>query len=149
MPRMKLVALNRYQHIFETIVEVTDINYGKHLGNDTLVGMLHRARVHFLHRIGAHENNLGDGETGIVLADLVVNYKGEGFLFDPLKIENSIGELHPKGFRMFHRVTTGHSRLIALAEVGIVAFNYRTRKVARIPASFISKVESLQTHPDT
>ncbi|MFH1993041.1 MAG: thioesterase family protein [Pseudomonadota bacterium] len=148
MPRSKLVPLNHYQHIYETMIEVTDLNYGNHMGNDVLVGIIHRARVHFLKRLGAAENDLGDGKTGIVLADLVVNYKGEGFLFDPLVVESSIGELQSKGFRMFHRIATAEKRLIALAETGIAAFDYHQRKVARIPEAFIYRLATLETRSD-
>ena len=122
MPRIKLDPQERYQHTYETTIEVTDLNYGNHMGNDALVGIIHRARVHLLQRLGAGETNLGDGKTGILLTDLAVNYKGEGFLFDKLIVESTIGELRPKGFRMFHRITTEQNRLIALAETGIVAF---------------------------
>jgi acyl-CoA thioesterase FadM len=48
-----------------------------------------------------------------------------------------------KGFRMFHRITAAQGRLIALAETGIVAFNYHKRKVTRIPESFVSKISDL------
>jgi acyl-CoA thioester hydrolase len=138
--RVKLAPLDHYQNIYKTTVEVTDINYGNHLGNDALVGMVHRARVHFLHWLGASENDLGDGKTGILLADLIVNYKEESFLFDKLSVESSIGEVRSKGFRMFHKITAEHGRLIALAETGVVAFDYQKRKVARIPESFVSKI---------
>ena len=140
MPRIKLDPQERYQHTYETTIEVTDLNYGNHMGNDALVGIIHRARVHLLQRLGAGETNLGDGKTGILLTDLAVNYKGEGFLFDKLIVESTIGELRPKGFRMFHRITTEENRLIALAETGIVAFDYHKRKVAPIPESFVSKI---------
>ena len=143
MARIKLIPLDHYQHVYETAVEVTDLNYGNHLGNDALVGIIHRARVHFLHWLGASENNLGDGKTGILLGDLIVNYKGESFLFDKLGVESSIGEVRSKGFRMFHRITAAQGKLIALAETGIIAFNYHERKVARIPESFVSKISDL------
>jgi len=141
--RVKLAPLDHYQSIYETTVEVTDLNYGNHLGNDALVGIIHRARVNFLNRLSASENNLGDGQTGIILADLIVNYMGESFLFDKLSVESSIGEMRSKGFRMFHRITAAQGRLIALAEIGIVAFDYHQRKVARIPESFVSKIKDL------
>lgn len=143
MARIKLAPLDHYPYYYETNVEVTDLNYGNHMGNDSLVGIIHRARVHFLHRLGASEQNLGDGKTGILLTDLIVNYREEGFLFDKLSVESSIGEMGSKGFRMFHRITANKGRLIALAETGIVAFNYRERKVVRIPEIFVSKVSDL------
>ena len=143
MARIKLARLDQYQSVYETSIEVTDLNYGNHLGNDALVGIIHRARVHFLQRLGASENNLGDGKTGILLADLVVNYKGEGFLFEKLGVESSIGEVRSKGFRMFHRIIAEQGRLIALAEAGIVAFDYHKRNVVRIPEPFFSKISNL------
>jgi len=144
LPRIKLIPLDRYQHTYNTTVEVTDLTYGNHMGNDSLVGIIHRARVHFLGRFGASEKDLGDGKTGIVVADLVVNYKGQGLLFDPLIVESSIGEVHPRGFRMFHRVSTEQNRLIALAETGIVAFNYQETVLARIPEQFLISLENLE-----
>ena len=143
MARVKLTPLDHYQNIYETTVEVTDINYGNHLGNDALVGIIHRARVHFLHWLGASENDLGDGKTGILLADLIVNYREESFLFDKLSVESSIGEVRSKGFRMFHKITAEQGRLIALVETGLVAFNYQKRKIARVPESFVSKIRKL------
>lgn len=141
MARVKLSPLDHYQNVYKTTVEVTDLNYGNHLGNDALVGIIHRARVHFLHWLGASENDLGDGKTGILLADLIVNYKEESFLFDKLSVESSIGEVRSKGFRMFHKITGGQGQLIALVETGVVAFDYQKRKVARIPESFVSKIK--------
>ena len=143
MARVKLAPLDHYQSIYETTVEVTDLNYGNHLGNDALVGIIHRARVHFLHRLSVSENDLGDGKTGILMADLIVNYMGESFLFDKLCVESSIGEMRSKGFRMFHRITVLQGRIIALAETGIVAYNYQKRKIAGIPKSFVSKITDL------
>lgn len=143
MARVKLTALDRYQSIYETTVEVTDLNYGNHLGNDALVGIIHRARVHLLHQLSASEHDLGDGKTGILMADLIVNYIGESYLFDKLSVESSIGEVRSKGFRMFHRIKTPQGRIIALAETGIVAFNYPKKKITRIPESFVSKISEL------
>jgi len=141
--RVKLVPLDHYKGFYETTVEVTDLNYGNHLGNDALIGIIHRARVHFLHQLRASENNLGDGKTGILVTDLIVNYLGEGFLFDKLCVESSIGEVRSKGFRMFHRITAPPDRIIALAETGIVAFNYHKRNISGIPESFVSKISDL------
>jgi acyl-CoA thioesterase FadM len=89
------------------------------------------------------EKDLGDAKTGIVLTDLVTNYKAEGFLFDRLVVESSIGEVYPKGFRMFHRVSTKDNRLIALAEVGVIGFNYKKRGLAKLPEQFLSSCAKL------
>ncbi len=38
-------------------VRISDINYGNHLGHDSLVSLLHEARVRFLRHLGYTELN--------------------------------------------------------------------------------------------
>jgi acyl-CoA thioesterase FadM len=85
-----------------------------------------------LRSIGVSEADLGDGQTGIIMSDLVVNFRAEGFMFDELLIDTHIGEFSRTGFRIFHRVTKGKT-LIALAETGITTFDYTSRKIAPVP----------------
>ena len=135
MPRIKLQSLERYQHQYRTEIRVTDLNYGNHLGNDALIGLLHQARVRFFRDMGLGEIDLGDGKTGVTMSDLAVNYRNEGFLFDELLIESSITEIQNSGFRVVHCIRSDKT-VLALAEVGIVAFDYSKRRPARLPEEF-------------
>ena len=89
----------------------------------------------FLNPSGLSEGNLGDGRTGIIMTDFVVNLKAEGFMFDNLEVYTHIGELTKNGFRFFHKVTRG-ATLVALAEAGFLAFDYTAGKVTRVPETF-------------
>lgn len=135
MPRTKLQPLTEYQHQYRTEIRVTDLNYGNHLGNDALIGLLHQARVRFFRDMGVGEIDIGDGKTGVTMSDLAVNYKNEGFLFDELLIESSITEIQNSGFRVVHCIKSDKS-VLALAEVGIVAFDYSKRRPVRLPDEF-------------
>ncbi len=141
MPRVKLQEQSCYEFRYEVTLQVRDINYGGHLGNDALVGLLHEARINLLSRLGCSEMNLGDGQTGMIMGDLVVNFREEGFMLDQLQIDSHIGEMSQRSFRIFHRITKGDN-LLALAETGLVTFNYARRAIAPIPAAFI---EALNT----
>jgi acyl-CoA thioesterase FadM len=142
MPRIKLQEQPAYEFHYEVTVQVRDINYGGHLGNDALVGLLHEARIHLLYQLGLSEKNLGDGQTGLVMADLDVNFIGEGFLLETLCIESHIGEIAGHGFRIFHRITKA-DKLLALAETGLVTFDYAKQKVASLPTSFRRALDRL------
>src|SRR5689334_1804727 len=76
--------------IFNTMLEVRiyDINYGNHLGHDSLVSMLHETRVRFLKHLGYSELNI-DG-LGLLMTNLIVNYTGEAFLSDVISIKIGI-----------------------------------------------------------
>ena len=138
MPRLKLEALDNYpfQHSFE--VRVTDLNYGQHLGNDALVGLIHSCRVRLLTNLGFSEEAIGT-DTGIIMADLAVSFQSEAFLHDTLIIASSFQEIKNSGFRLYHRVTRDET-CIALVESGFVAFDYAQRRTTRLPQTFVEKI---------
>jgi acyl-CoA thioesterase FadM len=136
MPRVKLSEQQVYEFRSSLQVRPQDINYSGHLGNDSLISLVGAARASLLHSMGLSELDLGDRQTGIIITDLIVNYKAEAFLFDDLLIETHIDEVGPKGFRMFHRVTRA-AKLIALVETGFVTYNYATKKSSPVPISFL------------
>jgi YbgC/YbaW family acyl-CoA thioester hydrolase len=115
MPRTKLHEQQWYRFSFIIRVQPRDINMAGHVGNENIVALVGTARSEMFLEMGFSELDLGDGETGIIMSDLVVNYKAEASMFDELLIETQVGELNRKGFRMFHRVTKGRT-LIALME---------------------------------
>lgn len=120
-----------------------DINYGGHLGNDAIVTLFGNARASMYHAMGFSEGNLGDGENGTIMSDLVVNYKSEGFVFDEIRIDSHIGELAAGNFRIFQRIVRGDT-VIALAETGIVVFNYSKHRIGRLPDVFAAKLEEIK-----
>src|SRR3972149_7069951 len=122
MQRIKLQEQSYYVFHYEVILQPKDINYGGHLGNDTLISLINVARVNLLQSLGFSEMDFGDGETGIIMVDLAVNYKAEAFLFDILRIDSHIGEKTRSSFRIYHRVTR-EEKMIALVETSLTTFN--------------------------
>lgn len=125
-----------YEFHYTTRLEPRDINYGGHLGNDALVSLAGSARAHLFHSLGLREIDLGDGHTGIIMSDLAVNFREEGFMFDAIVIDTHIGEFGSNRFRLFHRVTKGDI-VVALVETGLKTFNYTAREVAPVPEAFL------------
>lgn len=136
MPRIKLVEQHEYKFTHTLNVRISDLNPASHVGAPELIGIIHEARVHFLKELGANEGNLGDGETGIIMADMAINFRSEAFLFDELKIHVHIDEMGANSFRFFYRVVKGGT-LIALAETGFVAFSFLRREKSTVPDCFI------------
>jgi acyl-CoA thioesterase FadM len=136
MPRTKLTEQPVYESCYPITLQPRDINYGGHLGVDSLVSIVGTARAYIFKSAGLSETNLGDSRTGIIMMDLVVNLKAEGFMFDSLEVYTHIGEFTKNGFRFFHKITRGNS-IIALAEMGFLTFDYAARKVTTIPESCI------------
>jgi acyl-CoA thioester hydrolase len=136
MPRIKLTEQETYEFQFPLQVGPQDVNHAGHLGNDNLISLVGTARAYLFRSLGLSELDLGDGQTGIIITDLAVNYRAEAFMFDELLIETRIGEVVEKGFRMFHRIRKD-TKLVALVETGFVTYNYAAKTTAPVPPSFL------------
>ena len=141
MPQVRLLEREVYEFQSPIQVRPQDINFSGHMGNDNLVSLVGAARALLFHSLGFSEMDLGDGQTGIIITDMVVNYKAEAFMFDELLVDTHIGEVSQRGFRMFHRIRRG-AVLIALVETGFLAYNYAGKKTVPVPAAFLNCLES-------
>ncbi len=142
MPRIKLALQPDYPFTCDIQVRVGDLNYGGHVGNAELVRIVHDARVELFRAMGVREGDLGDGKTGIITDDLVVNFQSEAFLGDPLTVGCTFGEVGQAGCRIHYHVTKA-GKTVAMAETGIVAFNYTARSVTFWPREFKQQATAL------
>lgn len=142
MPRIKIELPQKFIFKTELALRITDINYGGHLGNDSLLSIIHEARVRFLNHLGYSESNL-EGN-GIIMIDAAIQYKSEGFYGDSLIIEIDVNGFSGIGCDFVYRITNkSNGKVIALAKTGIVFFNYEKRKTVSVPSEFALKIESL------
>lgn len=141
MARIKLQFPEHILSSVEVRVRITDINYGNHLGNDAMVSILHEARVLWLQQLGYTEMNI-EGHS-IIMSDLYINYLKESFYGDLLKIELGVDVVSAAGFELCYRISCHRDEkeiLIAIAQTGILFFDYHNRKVVPLPPAFKSKL---------
>ncbi len=137
MPRVKLAPLPAYSFACEIAVRTTDINYGGHLGNDRLLALVHEARVAYLASRGWSE--LSCGGVALIMGDAVLHFRNEARAGDMLHFEVACGEPTRTGFRIFYRVTRPEDgALIALAETGMICFDYETRRMLSVPDAVLA-----------
>ena len=123
-------------------VRITDLNYGNHLGNHALLGMVHEARMRFIKFCG-YESELDFGGTALIMADSAIVYKAEGFYSDVLQIDVTPAELHKYGFELYYRISNKQTGVeVAQAKTGMLCFNYQTRKVAAMPDALKHQFET-------
>lgn len=114
-------------------VRINDINYGGHLGNDSLLSILHEARLQMLVANGLSE--LEAGGHGLIMAEVVIAYKGEAFHGDVLAVRIYSENISRYSFDLLYEVTTvreGQRIQVAEARTGMVCFDYRPRKVCEM-----------------
>jgi acyl-CoA thioesterase FadM len=115
-------------------VRVTDLNYGNHLGNDAVLGMVHEARVRWFASMGYSELEV-EG-VGILMADCAIVYKSQGFLGERLTVAVAVGTFSRTGCDLFYRLTKADGTELARAKTGIVFFDYQAQAVRVVPEGF-------------
>lgn len=141
MARIKVALPESFSVTVELPLRITDLNYGNHLGNDALVSLLHEARVQFLQRMHLTEFDPAT-RRGLIMADLAVEYKGEGFYGDVLLVHMAATDLHKYGFDVVYQVQTTTGRAIARAKTGMLCFDYTARKLTELPAEAAARLQS-------
>ena len=75
MNRIKINLPEIFSFSTTILIRVTDLNYGAHVGNDTVLSIIQEARQQYLLSKGYEELNI-DG-LGLIMADAMVEYKKE------------------------------------------------------------------------
>lgn len=116
------------------LVRITDLNYGGHVGNDSVLSFLHEARVRYLHSLDYTEFDFGGA--GLIMSDAAVAFKREMFYGQVLLV--SIAPANPgrAGFDLIYKVeseTPEKTELYATAKTGMVCFDYEAKKIVAVP----------------
>ncbi|GIW48484.1 MAG: thioesterase [Deltaproteobacteria bacterium] len=137
MARIKIELPQEFDFSTEIPLRISDINYGGHLGHDSVVSLTHEARVRFLREYGYSELNIEGW--GLIVSDLVVIYRSEAFYGETVKIDIAVCDFNKYGCDLVYRITDKETqREIARAKTGIVFFDYATKKVVNVPEKFKS-----------
>ena len=135
MVREKLELPLTFPFATEFQVRIDDVNYGGHLGNASVLTVVHEARLRFLSDFGFSEKDV-DG-VGMIMSDAVLIFKAEAFHWDVLVVEVAVANIGRHGCDFLYRITrTKDAKEIARAKTGLVFFDYERRKVARTPNKF-------------
>lgn len=133
MARIKLTMPQGCIARLEVPIRITDINYGNHLGNGAVVNILHEARMQWLHGHGYTELDVAG--CGLIMADLAVEFKAEGFYGDNVQVAMACGDIGRVGFDLYYTLSVnrnGNSTLLALAKTGMVCYDYPNKKVTPV-----------------
>jgi len=140
MSRIKISMPETILFSTQINVRITDINYGNHLGNDSVLSIAHEARVQFLKSLDYSELDIESA--GIIMNDAAIVYKAEARYGDKLQIDIAVDDFSRKGCDFFYHIKNDKQQTVAIVKTGIIFFDYEKRKPVRIPAEFLVKTKS-------
>lgn len=143
MPRTKLVLPEHFSFTTDIPVRITDLNYGGHVGNDSVLSLIHEIRVQFLQSHGYTELNLNG--VGLIMADVTIEFRSELFYGDVLRASVAPAEFSRVGFDLYYKLEKqAGERWIAVsnARTGMVCYDYKAKKIAAVPKEVMNKLLS-------
>ncbi len=133
MARIKLEIPDFFSFSTSLAVRITDLNYGAHVGNDTVLSLIHEARMQFLQSLGYSELNF-EG-TSLIMSDVAIEFKREILYGDTLTISVAASTFSRVGFDLFYKlenIAGTANRVVALAKTGMVCYDYSSKKVSQL-----------------
>ncbi|HTI93250.1 MAG TPA: thioesterase family protein [Puia sp.] len=143
MPRTKLLLPENFNFSSNIPVRITDLNYGGHVGNDSILSLIHEIRVQFLRHHGYDELNLAG--VGLIMADVTIEFKYELFYGEILRASVAAAEFSRVGFDLYYKLEKqiGEKWVsVTHARTGMVCYDYSLKKIAAVPKEVCSKLLS-------
>lgn len=139
MSRIKIGLPSRFVFSTQIPLRIDDINYGAHLGHDSVLTLTHEARVRFLAKHGYTEGDI-EG-VGIIMGDAGITYSSEAFYGDVIEISIGIGEYGNNFLELVYVLMNEKSgKEVARVKTSLVFFDYEKRKTVRMPEEFLNKI---------
>ena len=140
MNRIKLSLPELFAFSINMQIRVTDLNYGGHVGNDTVLSLLQEARQQFLASKGFKELDI-EG-FGLIMADAVVEYKKEMLYGNQIRIWVIATDFDKMGFDIFYKIellSDNNSVIAVKAKTGMMLYDYTLNKKASLTDEIIQK----------
>ena len=78
MARIKILLPDKFSFSTSIPIRITDLNYGGHVGNDSILSLIHEARMQFLNEFGFTEMEFGG--VSLIMSDVAMEFKNEIFM---------------------------------------------------------------------
>ncbi|MEO5945717.1 MAG: thioesterase family protein [Chitinophagaceae bacterium] len=143
MARIKIAVPEQFSFSCQIPVRITDINYGGHVGNDTILTIAHEARMQFLNSLGFTEMNFGG--PGMIMADAAIEFKNELFYGETVIASVAVTAISKIGFHLIYKLekeTEGNTKIVAIAKTGMICYDYTTKKITAIPETALAKIST-------
>ena len=141
MARIRIELPDKFFFTTTIPVRITDLNYGNHVGNDSILSIIHEARVQFLKHFGLEELKFDGVE--LIMSDVAIEFKSELFYGDVLIVSVTTDEFSKVAFEIIYKLEKekdGKKIPVAFAKTGMVCFDYDSRRITSVPENARKKL---------
>lgn len=141
MARVQLEIPQKFAFQTDINIRITDLNYGGHVGNDSILSIAHEARMQFIRKLGFISEVRIAETIGIIVADAAIVYKSESFYGDLLSVKIAVQDINKYGFDLIYLIEKKESgKEVARLKTGIVCIDYEKKKVTQVPQVLLDRI---------
>ena len=143
MARIKIDLPGKFSFVTKIPVRITDINFGGHVGNDTILSIIHETRAQFFKHFGYDELNFAGA--GTIMSDVAIEYKSQTYYGEEIFASVAVGEITRVAFDLFYKLEkrSADQKLVpvAFAKTWMVCYDYDSKKVTPIPGAALARIK--------
>jgi len=141
MARIKIAIPEQFSFSCQIPIRISDINYGGHVGNDTILTIVHEARMQFLKSLDFTEMDFGG--KGMIMADAAIEFKNELFYGETIITSVAVTEISKISFELIYKLEKEKDRkIVAIAKTAMICYDYTVKKITAIPEIALKKISS-------
>lgn len=143
MPKTRLLLPERFPFTAQIPVRVTDLNFGGHVGNDSVLSLIHEARAQFLRHHDYDEMDIAG--VGLIMTEVVIEFKAELFYGDSLWASVAATEFSRVGFEVYYRLekkVADKMQSVAFARTSMICYDYKAKKIVSVPREVCTRLLS-------
>ena len=143
MARIKIDLPSRFSFTTNIPVRITDVNFGGHVGNDSLLSILQEARTQYFIHYGYSELDVAG--IGTIMSDVAIEYKNELFYGEEIIVSVTAGEFTRVAFDLFYKIEKKSAEkliTVVYAKTGMVCYDYKKKKIGSVPEEVRKKLTS-------
>ncbi len=137
MPRLKISLPSNFNFTTTIAIRITDLNYGGHVGNDTVLSLIHEARMQFLKNFNYTE--LEFAGTSLIMSDVAIEFKAELFYGDLVTAFVTANNFTRVGFDVYYKLMRENT-VAAIAKTGMVCYDYGKKQVVSVPQKAVERM---------
>ena len=129
MNRLKINIPDHFSFSTQLTIRIGDLNYGGHVGNDTILSLLQEARQQYLQSKGHEELKIVG--YGLIMVDASIEYKKELNYADSILVSVIAKDFDKMGFDFFYKIELmqGQELMLAVkAKTGMLLYDYTNKK---------------------
>ena len=139
MNQMKLDLPKEFSYHIFIPIRITDINYGGHVGNDTILTLLHEARMQFLKHYSFSEMDFGG--VALIMRNVFIEFKKEVFYGDTVKVYVALANFSRIGFDVLYKMVKGSEEIVVtIGKTGMICYDYELKKIMNVPEIIHKKI---------